>query len=408
LKERSREAASSAMVASSGAAAPTRARPPKDEVPEPTEPTHRSRSLVAFVATALVLATAVGSWLKAHTPETPPRAGSVGLVGTLVYAVPDGPALSQLWRWDLATGQVRRGPRVPRVAELVNADGADFGWVGVTSVLADERLQAGVLRFLGPNDRVTPILKGDLVSWGPRGDSVVAVRRGPVRPVCRRRVSIVWAKLVPALRERQYLEPNLCGDVLSVGRDENITYFTLQRGRRVGVVYAGVRTVHAVLDGDALVSVSAASDLLVVDGYAFVAAGKGPLRPDGGPNAITGASLFFRGLDQADPIPFGTGGQPFALDRVLGWSPDALTALVTGRLGSHEGIFELDAGPKSGIRAPRFVGAGPGLPYATYTNEGTAIVLTGQGLFVDEHGSLVPLAPPADAPAPSGPIVWIR
>jgi hypothetical protein len=265
-----------------------------------------------------------------------------------------------------------------------------------------------VLRFLGPNDRVTPILSGDLVSWGPRGDSVVAVRRGPERPVCRRRVSIALAKLVPAHRERQYLAPNLCGDVLSVGRDENVTYFTLQRRDRVGIVYAGVRTVHDVLGGHALISVSSASDLLVVDANGFIDAGKGPLRPDEGPAPAPGAALFFRGLEMRDPIRFASGGVPFALDRVLAWSPNALVALVTGRLGSREGIFQLQVGPDPRPRAPRYVGPGPGLPYASFISNGTAFVETPNGLFLDENGRLAPLAPPTDAPAPSGPIVWIR
>lgn len=369
-------------------------------------PAPSSRGLVAFVVTALVLATVVGSWLKARAPQAPVSSPvRAGLIGTLIYAVPDGQAWSRLWRWNLATGDVRRGPRVRRVVELVNAQGAGFGWVGVTSVLPDLRLQAGLLRFLGPNDRATPILAGDLVSWGPGGDGVVAARRGPERPVCRRRVSIVWAALEPPRRERQFLDPSLCGDILSIGRDHDLTYFTLQRGDRVGIVYAGVRTVHDVLAGQALISVSSASDLLVVDGRRFVEAGKAPLRPDQRPTPVSGAALFFRGLERRGLIYF---AQAFALDRVLAWSPNALGALVTGRLGSTEGIFQLAVGPDPGPRPPTYVGPGPGLPYATFTAYGTALVATAEGVFVLEGGRLVPLAPPANAPAPSGPIVWIR
>jgi 3-oxoacyl-(acyl-carrier-protein) synthase len=63
------------------------------------------------------LAGAVGSWLNAHTEpatEGAPEARPTQLTGTLVYAVPDGAHRSRLWRWDLATGRVVRGPRVPR------------------------------------------------------------------------------------------------------------------------------------------------------------------------------------------------------------------------------------------------------------------------------------------------------
>jgi hypothetical protein len=376
-----------------------------------TGSTKRSRrGIVAFVVGALVLATVVGTWLDTHQQPRRPRArpAASGLVGTLVYAVRENGAWSRLYRWDLATDQVRRGPRVPRVVELVNADGANFGWVGATSVLADGHLQAGVLRFLGPNDRVTPVLTGDLVAWGPRGDSVVAVHRGPERPICRRRVSIVWATLVPALRDRQFLAPHLCGDIWSVGRDENVTYFTLVRDGRMDIVYAGIRRVHEVLGRHALMSVSPLSDLLVVDGAAFQAAGKGPLRPDGEPREVTGAALFFRGLQPHRAIAFASDGYRFALDRVLAWSPNASTAIVSGRLGPRTGVFELRTGPEPGPRAPNYLGPDPGIAYATYLETGTAIVETADGLFLDRSGSLVPLAPPAGAPAVDGPIAWIR
>ncbi len=196
-EERSREAASTASVAPS--ASPS--RPPSLPPRAPSEPSAtRSRPLVALVLTVIVLAVAVGSWLNAHT-ELPATAARqqirpTGLTGTLIYAVPDGADRSRLWRWDLSTGGVVRGPRVPRAIELVDARGADPGWVGVTSELPDGRLQASVLRFLGPDDRATPILEGDSVSWGPEGATVIAGRRGPLRPGCRRSVSIVWAKLV--------------------------------------------------------------------------------------------------------------------------------------------------------------------------------------------------------------------
>ena len=372
-------------------------------------PTTR-RGLIAFVTGALVLATVVGVWLDTHQAPTPRpgRPAAPGLVGTLVYAVRENGAWSRIYRWDLASGQVRRGPRVPRVVELLNADGATFGWVGVTSVLADGNLQASVLRFFGPSDRATPILSGDLIAWGPRGDSVVAVHRGRERPTCRRRVSIVWAKLVPALRERQYFAPHLCGDVSSVGRDENVTYFTLVRGGRTDIVYAGIRRVHEVLPRHALMSVSPASDLVVVDGGAFRSSGKGPLRPDEGPIQVTGAALFFRGLQPHHAIEYRTQSARFALDRVLAWSPNSLTAIAAGRLGPRTGVFELPGGPEPGPRAPHYLGPDPGIAYATYTESGTAIVETADGLFVDRDGRLMRLAPPSGGPAVDGPIAWIR
>lgn len=395
-EDRSREAGITASVAPSSGASPTHRA--------------RSQSLIAFVIGALILATILGVWLDSHQQPVsrPARPAARGLVGTLVYAVRENGARSRIYRWDLATGQVRRGPRVPRAVELVNADGASFGWIGVTSALADGHLQAGVLPFFGPNDRVTPIIRGDLISWGPRGDSVVAVRRGPERPICRRRISIEWARLVPARRERQYLAPHLCGDVWSVGRDENLTYFTLVRDGRMDIVYAGLHRVHEVLARHALLSVSPASDLIVVDGDAFQAAGKGPFRPDEQPIEVTGGALFFRGLQGQHVIAYGTARVRLVLDRVLAWSPNASTAIVSGRLGPQTGLFELRAGPEPGPRPPKYLGPAPGIAYATYTEDGTAIVETADGLFIDRGGSLVRLAPPSGAPAIDGPMAWIR
>src|SRR5205814_2369830 len=92
------------------------------------EPTGtRSRSLVAFVVVALVLAFAVGSWLQAHREPSGQPAAAPPLDGTLVYAVPDGQGHSRLWRWELATGRVVRGPRVLRATELVDAGSVSFG-----------------------------------------------------------------------------------------------------------------------------------------------------------------------------------------------------------------------------------------------------------------------------------------
>ena len=125
------------------------------------------------------------------------HASADAAIGHARVRVPDGPDRSRLWRWDLATGRRRVVRGYPRAIEFVDARGVNPGWVGLTSELPDGRLQASLLRFLGPDDRATPILEGDIVSWGPQGTTVIAARRGPLRTGCRRSVSIVWARLVP-------------------------------------------------------------------------------------------------------------------------------------------------------------------------------------------------------------------
>jgi hypothetical protein len=412
-EERSRAAASTGIVAPS---APT-SRPPSPPSPhEAEEPrTTRSRSLVALVLTVIVLAVAVGSWLNAHTePAASPAARNqvipTGLTGTLVYAVPDGPDRSRLWRWDLATGRVVRGPRVPRAIELVDARGASPGWIGVTSELPDGRLRASVLRFLGPDDRATPILEGDMVSWGPQGATVIAGRRGPLRHGCRRSVSIVWAKLVPELREREYADPSLCGDLLSIGQDSASTMFTLDRDGQIGVFFAGgdVGTIHPVLPGYAMVAVSALSDIIVVPREALASLAPLPARSDQEHADLQGAGLHFLGSGEPRPLRYGVGSDSFAIARMLAWNASAASALVVGRQGFRRGFYLLDTASGDGVGDPRYIGPVSGIPYGTFAFDDTVFVETTDGLFATIGEDLVPLRRPTDAPAPDGPIVWIR
>lgn len=380
---------------------------PSPEPAEAVERTRRSGSLVALVVTALVLAVALGSWLKAHTSETgTPGSGSARLSGTLVYAVPDGRDGSRLWRWDLSTGRVVAGPRIPRAIQLVDAAGASPGWVGVTSELIDGRLQASVLRFLGREDRPVPILAGDLVSWGPGGATVAVARRGSLRAGCRRDVSIVWARLVPALRERRYAEPTLCGDVLSLGLDDVATFFTLERGGHVGIFLASVGRIRPVAPGYVLVAVSPFSDMIVAPAAGPSSSVTVPVRP-AQEGDIPDPGLFFRGAGRTGPVPFVAGPPPLVMDRVLAWAPGGLTALVEGRVGQERGVYVLDTGPGDGLDAPRFLGAVDGVPYATFTRDGTAIVETYDGVFIVAGASFVAFETPAGAPLPAGPIVWL-
>jgi hypothetical protein len=413
-EERSREAASTAIVAPSATPPRPSSPPPRaHEVEAATEPVStRSRSLVALVLTVIVLAVAVGSWLNAHTePSTDaaPKAPPTQLTGTLVYAVPDGTDRSRLWRWDLATGHVARGPRVPRAIELVDARGANFGWVGITSELSDGRLQASVLRFFGPHDRATPILEGDIVSWGPQGASVITARRGPLHSGCRRSVSIVWAKLVPALRERKYADPALCGDLLSIGQDNASTMFTLDRGGHIAIFFAGIGRIHRVLSDYAMVAISGLSDIIVVPREALATLTPLPSRPEQEHADLRGAGLYFLGSGEPRPLPYGgVGGVPFAIARMLAWNTNDAFALVVGRQGFRRGFYILDTASGNGVDTPRYLGPVSGIPYGTFALDDTVFVETADGLFVTVDGELVRLPPPEDAPAPVGPIVWIR
>ena len=392
-----------------GARAPSGTpRPTTSDPPAAWEPMRRSRAPLVFVAVALALVLTVGSWLKAHTPDPAPRTQlGAGLTGTLVYAVPDGRGWSRLWRWDLATGGIHRGPRVRHAVELVNAQGAAPGWVGVTSELVDGRLQASVLRSLGPRERPASVIRGEIVSWGPGGATVTAVRHGRLRPGCHRRVSIGWTRLVPALRERKFADPDLCGDVLSVGTDGVATFFTLVRGDRVGVFLASVGRIRSVLPDHALVAISGESDMIVAPALGSSSVVAVTFRPGQEHGDIQHPGLFFRGVGATGPVPFAVEPPPLQLDRVLAWSPDGLQALVEGTVGDRRGLYLLDTGLSDGIDPPRFVDPVAGVPYATFTRYGTAVVESQSGLIVFDREGVAPLAPPSDAVLPMGPIVWI-
>jgi hypothetical protein len=404
-EERSREAASTAIVAPS--AAPARPPDPSLDRTAHAEPSTSSRSPVAFVVIALVLAFAVGSWLEAHRPPDVPRPASVAappLGGVLVYAVPDGEGRSRLWRWELATGRVVRGPRVLRATELVAA--GSLGELGVTSELADGRLRASALHFLGPTDRAEPLLTGDMIAWGPDGATVAAGRRGPLRSGCRRRVAILRTAFQSAPTLTAYVDSALCGDLLSIGQESVATLLTLERRGHLSVSFVGEGRIHTLLHAHALLAVSGASDLLVVPRDSFRELSPLPSRPSQEHDDLADAALFFHGLDA--PLPYLDAGEPFSVARVLAWSPDSTVALIVGRSGFRRGIYELDVAPGNGLDPPAYVGPVSGIPYATFTREGIPIVETADGLFVVEGDALVRLPSPVDAPAPDGPMAWIH
>jgi hypothetical protein len=303
---------------------------------------------------------------------------------------------------------VTQGPRVRTAIELVDASGANVGWVGITSELPDGSLRASVLRSLRSDDRPMSILSGDIVSWEPRGTVVVAVRRGPLTSACERRVSIRWAKLVTATREQRFADPALCGDVLSVGVDDTATYFTLSRSGHVGLFLAGFHRIHLMLPDHALVGISTVGDMLVVPSTSLPGLPLVAVRPGQVSAELANTELFFRGRGANTLTRYGVGDERFAINRILAWSPDASAALVIGRLGDRRGVFELRAGPQDEPRLPVYLAPAEGTAFAAYSHDGAAIVLTQAGLVTVIDGAVSTLRPPTGGPAPAGPIVWLR
>jgi hypothetical protein len=360
----------------------------------PLPATGRVRGVASSLAIVLV-AVGIAGWFAAHPAE---RAGDgprlpPGLTGTLIYAVDRGDGTSRLWRWDLETGALRRGPDVTSPSELIDAYAANPGWVGVTSRAASGGSVASVLRFLEPQDVPVPLLRGDRIAWDGRGMTVAALREGELAGGCLHHVTIDLVRLATSERDRQYERDRLCGRITTLGRASLVTFFTLRRAGRTNVYFAGVHA-HRILRNHTMVSVSPTSDLLVVP-------------TPGGPDTYGDTSLFFRGLGDAGPIAYGTRARPFALDRVLAWTTDSLSAIVLGRWGELVGLFLLDGGAGDGLDPPRYLGPSSGLAHAAFSQRDVGFVADGRVLSYVRDGVLVPLPLPPDAPAPDGPIVWI-
>jgi hypothetical protein len=281
--------------------------------------------------------------------------------------------------------------------------------VGVTSRTVDGSFSGSLLRFLAPDESATPLVRGDLVTWGPRGATVVAVKRGPLMGPCLRHVAIVTKTIVPALEETEFDE-TFCGDVLSVGRDSNTTFMTLRQRDRIDLVFAGYGRTHPVLAGHALLSISPAADMLVVQAEALVFDPVSLValrnRGDVPPTSIYGTALYFRGLG-VQPRPYRAGSERLWVDEVLTWSADSTSALVTGHVGEVPGVYEITAGPQRQIEPPRLVAAPAGPAWATAATDDVSYMLVGGRFSVVRDGRARPLSLPKGAPAPDGPIVWL-
>jgi hypothetical protein len=279
----------------------------------------------------------------------------------------------------------------------------------VTSRAPDGNMVGSILRFLSSVDRPTPLVRGDLVTWGARGAAVVSVKRGPLDGPCRRHLVVVTKTITPAIEERQFDE-TMCGDIRSAGRDANTTYFTLQHGDHVDIRYAGYGRTHPVLRDFALLSISPASDLLVIPSDELPPPTVVPLAVreagDPVPTAVFGTALFYRGLSHR-PKPYGVPGARLWVDRVLAWSRDSTSALVAGHVGVRIGIFEVRTGPGTHAAPPHYVGPIDGSTWATFADHHIGFVLTAGGISTYRDGELTPLPLPEGAPAPDGPIVWM-
>lgn len=371
-----------------------------------------SRSVFATVGTVfcviLVLLSRGGPHQGPSRDAARVRPG--GQTGILVYATAVGRGSARLWRWNLASGEVQRGPLIADPVELVNIGSPSFGWLGITSDRGHGVLEASVLDSLELEAEPKRLGRGTIVTWARPGEALF-VDRGPPPDGCRRTVSVSVAHVDRPGRER-VLRETLCGDVLSVGRTSVGHLLTRLGSNGADVVGAGYRDAGLLLSDHAVISVSPDGDMIVTPSADLPSIDRAPAEGGSGRNLVPirvngTASLF--GQFRGPPVPYLVGGAPLQVDEVLAYGPDAWVALAVGRVGDgRPALWELPlfASGDPSIE-PRWVGSDGGSTFATYADDGTAYVATGGSLYVLRHHALKPIDGPARAPTPAGPLAWI-
>jgi hypothetical protein len=389
------------VVATDRAASP----PPPEARPKPSSP--RTILLIAgAVFSVIVFLLARGS------PDPgPARVGGSSPVplqtgGRLVYSVPDGDDMARLWRWNLVTDEVSKGPLLRAPIALVNVRSASHGWLGVTSDRGSGLLEASLLDTLDPRAAIEPIGTGDIVTWTRRGATVLLVDRGPLHGRCSRVVEVT-AVGVGQPSSETVLHDTICGDVLSVGRT-SVGYFLTVLGRDdVNVVGVGYEGAGVLLEHHGVIDVSPGGQMLVTPATEFL-----PEQPsseaDAPPLQVSGEASRYR-LFGGMPVDLLADAAPLRIEKVLAYADGGTRALVIGRQGRDgAALWEVPLGiPGAEPAIPRYVIQARGSTFATYANDGTAFVFTDTRLWHLREDRLTALEVPEGAPRPDGPIAWI-
>ena len=149
--------------------------------------------------------------------------------GRLVYTVPEGDGMARVWRWNLATDEVSRGPLVRAPVALVNVRSAGYGWLGVTSDDEERRATGFAPRLPRSGRRGRAGRQRRHRDLDPtRGHGAVGRARAVARRLPPRRGRDRGRRR--AARGETVLRETICGDVLSVGRT-SVGYFLTVLGR---------------------------------------------------------------------------------------------------------------------------------------------------------------------------------
>jgi hypothetical protein len=365
----------------------------------------RAVRAAAAIALLVVAATTIVA-VQVHTPGLGrgSASGGTGLDGWLVYADAVDASWSRIWAWNLADGTVEQGPLVRDPLELVDASLAHPGWVGVTSALWGDRRAASVLQFHEPLARSAFIRSGRLVAWSAGGASVtVADETEGVG--CDRRLTVWTHEFSLGTSAIRYRGP-ACGDLYSMGSTLSTPYLTLVQHGGATVDTVGLGSLHPVLEDHLLLSISIASDLLVVPASAF-----------GPPPGITAAQrpglrIFDRSPLHQRPIQISAGGENFYPEDVLAWSHDGAIAYLLGAVGGHDrGVYAVDVAPgnepRRATREPSLIATTEADPVrATVAGDGRLILALDHRVYVVGTDGLEQVPVPSGAGLPDGPLVW--
>ncbi len=324
-----------------------------------------------------------------------------------MYTVPEGDEMARVWRWNLISDEVSRGPLVRAPVALVNVRSAAYGWLGVTSDDGSGTREASLLDSLDPDARSQPIGSGDIVTWTRRGSTVLLVRRGPLLDGCRRRVDVT-AVTVGGPGAETILRDTICGDVLSVGRTSVGYFLTLLGEGDANVVGIGYEDAGVLLPHHGVIDVSPGGQMLVTPATQFLPAHPPAVGPQGPPIPVSGEASRYR-LFGGMPVDLLPDAASLRIDRVLAYTDGGTRAMVIGRQGRDgPALWEVPLGiARDEPTIPRYILQVRGSTAATYANDGTAFVLTDSRLWHLVGDRLTALDLPEGSPTPDGPIAWI-
>jgi hypothetical protein len=389
------------VVPVEGPAAP----PPNEAGPARSSP--RSILLIAGAVFAVLAFLLAQGDLEPGPPPGPARAIPRETGGRLVYTVPVGDGMARLWRWNLSTDQVSKGPLVRAPLALINVRSATYGWLGITSDGGGGIREASLLDSFEPSAASESIGSGDIVTWTRRGETVLLVERGPLLDRCRRRVDVTAVNVGQPGRE-SILHDIICGDILSVGRTSIGYFLTVLGPEDVNVVGVGYEDAGILLRDHGVIDVTPGGQMLVTPATEFVPEQRSEDAVDEPPLRVSGEASRYR-LFGGLPVDLLADAAPLRIERVLAYGDGGTRALVIGRQGpDRRALWELPLGISGSEPAiPRYVIEARGSTAAAYAIDGTAFVLTDSRLWHLRDHRLTALDVPEGAPRPDGPLAWI-